>query len=69
MYRLNTNYTFDVTHYISYLLTLNNSAESGMFVLEESPGSATKFNRAVIGNSQNLQWKSQLKLTLLTTTE
>jgi hypothetical protein len=69
VYRLNTNYTFDITHYVSYLLTLNNSAESGMFVLEESPGSATKLNRAVIGNTQNLQWKSQLKLTLLTTTE
>jgi hypothetical protein len=69
VYRLNTNYSFDITHYISYLLTLNNSAESGMFALEENPGSATRLNRAVIGNRQNQQYTSQLKLTLLTTTE
>lgn len=68
-YRLNTNYSFDITHYISYLLTMNNSAEMGMFALEESPGSATRLNRAVIGNRLNQQYTSQLKLTLLTTTE
>lgn len=69
VYRLNTNYSYDVTHYISYLLGLNNSAETGMFVLEENPGSATRFNRAIIGNKQNPKYISQLKLTLLTTTE
>lgn len=69
VYRLNTSYTFDVTHYIAYLLTLNNSAEMGLYMLEESPGTTTLLNRAVIGNKQNPKWITQLKLTILTTTE
>lgn len=69
VYRLNTNYTFDITHYVAYLLTLNNSAEKGLFLLEESPGATTLLNRAVIGNKQNPKWITQLKLTILTTTE
>lgn len=69
VYRLNTNYTFDVTHYIAYLLTLNNSAEMGLYMLEEIPGTTTLLNRAVIGSKQHPKWITQLKLTILTTTE
>ncbi|MGN6419098.1 MAG: DUF4270 family protein [Pseudobacter sp.] len=69
VYRLNTSYTFDITHYIAYLLTQNNSAEMGLYMLEESPGTTKLLNRAVIGNKQNPKWITQLKLTLLTTTE
>lgn len=69
VYRLNTNYSFDITHYVEYLLGLNNSAEMGLFILEQPPGSTTLLNRAVIGTKQHPQYRSQLKLTLLTTTE
>ncbi|MBO9631897.1 MAG: DUF4270 family protein [Chitinophagaceae bacterium] len=69
VYRLNTNYSFDITHYVDYLLSLNNSAEMGLFVMEQAPGTTTLLNRAVIGTRQHPKYISQLKLTLLTTTE
>lgn len=69
IYRLNTHYSFDLTPYIGYLLNTINTAEDGVFVVEENPGFSKKLNRMVIGSLHQLQYKSKLKLTVLTTTQ
>lgn len=66
IYRLNTNYTFDVSTYINYLLNTAGSSEGGMFVLEEYPGSAKKLNRALMGSRNHPKYKTQLVLTVMT---
>lgn len=65
IYRLNTNYTFDVSSYINHLLTTAGSTESGVFVLEEYPGSARKLNRALMGSWNHPKYKTQLVLTIM----
>ncbi|WP_350340009.1 hypothetical protein [Paraflavitalea speifideaquila] len=66
IYRLNTNYTFDVSSYINYLLTTTGSSQGGVFVLEESPGSTKKLNRALMGSRSHPKFKSQLVVTVMT---
>jgi len=66
IYRLNTNYTFDVSSYVNYLLNTAGSGEGGVFVLEENPGVAKKLNRAVMGSRNHPKYKTQLVLTVMT---
>lgn len=65
IYRLNTNYTFDVSSYINYLLNTAGVSEDGVFALEEYPGSAKKLNRALMGNSNHPKYKTQLIVTVM----
>ncbi len=65
IYRLNTNYTFDVSSYINYLLNTAGSSEGGVFVLEENPGAAKKLNRALMGSRNHPKYKTQLVLTVM----
>ncbi|WEK35454.1 MAG: DUF4270 family protein [Candidatus Pseudobacter hemicellulosilyticus] len=69
IYRINTYYSFNLTSYISYLLTNSNAANLGLFVMQEYPGSTTSFKRAFIGSHLQSQYKTRLKLTVLTTTQ
>lgn len=66
IYRLNTNYTFDVSTYINYLLNTPGTTEGGVFVLEEYPGSAKKMNRALMGSWNHPKYRTQLVLTVMT---
>ena len=65
VYRLDTRYTFNITSYISYLLSTASSAENGVFVMEESPGAAKLLNRAVMGSWENPTYRTQLVLTVM----
>lgn len=65
IYRLNTNYTFDVSSYVNYLLNTAGSKEGGVFVLEENPGTAKKLNRALMGSSSHPKYKTQLVMTVM----
>lgn len=65
IYHLNTRYSFAINSYINSLLATPNSAEAGVFVMDETPGSTKNISRAVIGSSMHPQYKTQLVLTLL----
>ncbi|MDF2190007.1 DUF4270 family protein [Paraflavitalea sp. CAU 1676] len=66
IYRLNTQYSFDVSSYVSYLLNSAGNSEGGVFVLEEYPGSAKKLNRALMGAHDHAKYKTQLSVTVMT---
>lgn len=65
IYRLNTNYTFDVSSYVNYLLNTAGSTEGGVFVLEETPGLAKGLNRILMGTATHPKYKTQLVLTIM----
>lgn len=65
LYREDTKYSFDVTGYMSALLSYANATEEGVYVLEEYPGSAKTLHRVMIGSPDHLKYKTQLKLTVL----
>jgi len=65
IYRLNTQYAFDVSSYINHLLTTAGSKEGGFFVLEEYPGAAKKLNRALMGARNHPKFKTQLSVTVM----
>lgn len=65
IYRLNTQYAFDVSSYINYLLTTAGNTEGGFLVLEEYPGSAKKLNRALMGAPNHPKFKTQLSVTVM----
>jgi Domain of unknown function (DUF4270) len=66
IYRLDTRYSFNITSYVNFLLSTANSADNGVFVMEENPGEARLMNRAVMGSWQNPQYRTQLVLTVMT---
>ncbi|NML22977.1 DUF4270 domain-containing protein [Pseudoflavitalea sp. G-6-1-2] len=68
-YHLNTNYTFDLTYYLTGLLSYTGQLKPGMFLMEESPGTGLLLNRSILGTHEHPRWKSVLKLTVLTTTQ
>lgn len=68
-YHLNTSYTFDLTNYLTGLLSYTGALKPGIFLMEESPGSGLLLNRSVIGTHEHPRWRSVLKLTVLTTTQ
>lgn len=63
--RVNTNYTFDVSTYINYLLTTAGTTEGGFFVLQEAPGSAKGLDRALMGSANHPKYKTQLSITIM----
>lgn len=65
IYHLNTHYTFDISAYVNYLLNTAGSAEEGVFVLEESPGSSKKLNRALMGGYNHPKYRTQLVVSVM----
>lgn len=65
IYRLNTNYTFDVSAYANYLLNTAGTTEDGVFVLEESPGATKKLNRALMGSNTHPKFRTELVMTVM----
>jgi len=63
IYGLNTYYRFNITSYINAMLTNNNVADVGFFLLENKD--VLQVNRAVIGDSKQPLFKTQLLLTTL----
>jgi len=64
IYGLNTYYRFNVTSYINSLLTTSGNEDNGFFLLENND--VVQVNRAVIGNSKQSLFKTQLLLTVIT---
>ncbi|HEV8283959.1 MAG TPA: DUF4270 family protein [Chitinophagaceae bacterium] len=64
IYGLNTYYRFNVTSYINSLLINTGTEDAGFFLLENKD--PLQVNRAVIGNSKQALFKTQLLLTILT---
>jgi hypothetical protein len=65
IYRLNTNYTFDLSSYTNYLLNTAGVTEDGVFVLEQIPGSNKKLNRALMGSYNHPKYRTQLIMTVM----
>lgn len=63
--RENTNYSFDVSSYINYLMNTPGVTEDGVFALEEYPGSTKKLNRGVMGSWEHPKYKTELVLTVM----
>jgi hypothetical protein len=61
-----TYYSFDLTSYINSNLTTSGSESDGLFLMETTPGSSGKINRAVINSPASAVAPSQLVLSLLT---
>ncbi|WP_276481207.1 DUF4270 family protein [Paraflavitalea pollutisoli] len=63
--RSNTNYTFDVSSYINYLLTTAGTTEGGFFVLQEAPGTTQGLDRVLMGSANHPKYKTQLSVTVM----
>lgn len=63
--RINTNYTFDVSAYLNYLLTTAGTTEGGFFVLQEAPGTTRGLDRVLMGSASHPKYKTQLSITVM----
>ena len=66
IYDNGTQYRFNLTSFINSLLTTAGSENTGLFLMQDSPGSITTMNRAVFNNSLVTGKNSKLIISLLT---
>jgi len=66
IYDNGTQYQFNLTNFINSLLTTAGSENTGLFLMQDSPGSITTMNRAVFNNSLVTGKNSKLIISLLT---
>jgi hypothetical protein len=64
LYGVNTYYRFNVTYYINAMLNTAGSEDQGFFLMESANN--VQVNRAVIGNTKQPLYKTQLILTVIT---
>lgn len=60
LYGINTYYSYDVTSYVSSLLTQGDNSKYGLLLSPPADRTATAFDRLVIGNSNNENSKTEL---------
>jgi hypothetical protein len=61
----NTHYRFNVTGYINELLTTPGTSDYGFFLMEDLSSSIRHVDRAVINNSGQARYRTQLLLNLI----
>ena len=66
LYGVNNYYRFNITNHVNTLLHTPGSAGKGFFILDTSPGQATKLDRAVFGDASHAENKVQLVLSIVT---
>lgn len=62
-----TRYEYNVTSYISYLLNTAGTEKTGMFVMQETPGTAKMMDRAVFGSPDHptQAYRTELQITIM----
>lgn len=62
LYGENTYYTYDLTAYLQQQIALSGDTHNGLIFLPTSPAYSNRFNRVVVGDSQNAKGNIKLKV-------